>query len=164
MQSQLKKKYLPVSIDITNEKILIIGAGESAYSKAKILKHFDADIEFVALDICENIKNSGWHFTQKPYEPDDLNGYLMVYSCSNNHQLDQQIVLDAKKRGVLVNIHDKPDLCQFISPAVYQYKNMTVAVASNGEDVFKSIKLRNHLRDYLNDNIEKIIDFNSYGK
>lgn len=163
MQSK-NKKYLPVSIDITNEKILIIGAGESAFSKAKILKRFDAEIEFIALDICENIKKSGWHFTQKPYEASDLDGFLMVYSCSNNIELDQQIVNDAKKRGVLVNIHDKPDLCQYISPAVYQYKNMTVAVASNGEDVFKSIKLRNHLRDYLDTNIENILDFEKYGE
>lgn len=163
MQSEKKKKYLPVSIDITNEKILIIGAGESAFNKAKILKRFDANIEFIALEICENIKNSGWHFTQKPYEPTDLKGYLMVYSCSNNPVLDQQIVNDAKARKVLVNIHDKPALCQYISPAVYQYKNMTVAVASNGEDVFKSIKLRNHLRDYLNENIENIVDFKMNG-
>lgn len=164
MEPTIKKKYLPVSIDITNAKILIIGAGESAFSKASILKRFDAVIEFVALEICENIKQSGWHFTQKPYEPKDLDGYLMVYSCSNDYELDKQIVKDAKQRGVLVNIHDKPDLCQYISPAVYQYKNMTVAVASNGEDVFKSIKLRNHLRNYLDANIENIIDFKKYGE
>lgn len=153
----MKKKYLPISIDITEQKILIIGAGESAFSKAKILKRFNAEIEFVAIEICDNIRNSGWHYTQKPYDVSDLKGYLMVYSCSNNLKLDKQIVNDAKAKGILVNIHDKPDLCQYISPAVYQYKNMTVAVASNGENVFNSIKLRNYLREHLDTNIENIL-------
>ncbi|MFA9388878.1 MAG: bifunctional precorrin-2 dehydrogenase/sirohydrochlorin ferrochelatase [Prolixibacteraceae bacterium] len=155
----MEKKYLPISLDITNEKILIIGAGESAYRKALILKRFDAEIEFIAMDICDAIKKSGWNFTQKPYEATDLIGHIMVYSCSNNLELDQQIIQDARKHGILVNIHDKPSLCQYISPAVYQYKNMTVAVASNGEDVYKSIKLRNYLRDHLDTNIENLLDF-----
>ncbi len=160
----MKRKYLPISLDITNQKILIIGAGKSAYSKATILKRFDADVEFVGLEICDEIKNSGWPYRQKAYEPDDLNGYILVYSCSNNQELDCQIRRDAKQKGVLCNIHDKPKMCQYVSPAVYQYKNMTVAVASNGKDVFKSIKLRNHLREYLDAHIEEILDFNKYGE
>lgn len=159
MQAKERKKYLPISIDITNEKILIIGAGESAYNKAMILRRFDADIEFVALDVCKQIQDSEWLYTQKPYEPKDLDGYLMVYSCSNNPELDKQIVEDAKERRVLVNIHDKTALCQYISPAVYQFRNMMVAVTSSGEDVLQSIKLRNHLREYLNENIESIVEF-----
>ncbi len=160
----MKRKYLPISLDITNQKILIIGAGKSAFSKANILKRFDAEIEFVALEICDEIKESGWTYFQKSYEPSDLEGYIMVYSCSNNQKLDCQIRRDAKSKGVLCNIHDKPKMCQYVSPAVYQYKNMTVAVASNGQDVFKSIKLRNHLRDYLNENIEDILDFSKYSE
>ncbi|PTN08007.1 bifunctional precorrin-2 dehydrogenase/sirohydrochlorin ferrochelatase [Mangrovibacterium marinum] len=160
----MKRKYLPVSLDITNQKILIVGGGKSAYSKACILKRFDADIEFVALDICPEIKAAGWPYKQQAYQPDDLDGYMLVYSCSNNAKLDCQIRRDAKAKGVLCNIHDKPKMCQYVSPAVYQYKNMTVAVASNGQDVFKSIKLRNHLRDYLNEHIEEILDFSKYGE
>ncbi|MFV0375798.1 MAG: bifunctional precorrin-2 dehydrogenase/sirohydrochlorin ferrochelatase [Mangrovibacterium sp.] len=160
----MERNYLPISLDITNQKILIIGGGQSAYKKALILKRFNADVEFVALAVCDEISSSGWPFRQKAYEPADLNGYLLVYSCSNNPMLDEQIRTDAAAQRVLCNIHDKPGLCQYVSPAVYQYKNMTVAVASNGIDVFKSIKLRNHLRDYLDQHIEEILDFGKRGE
>lgn len=160
----MQRKYLPISLDITNEKILIIGAGESAYKKALILKRFEADVEFVALEVCEEIRNSGWPYKQKAYDADDLDGYIMVYSCSNNPELDSRIRRDANEKRVLCNIHDKPEMCQYVSPAVYQYKNMTVAVASNGVDVYKSIKLRNHLRDYLDLHIEEILDFSKKGE
>jgi len=160
----MTRKYLPISLDITNQKILIIGAGQSAYKKALILKRFDADVEFVALEICDEIREAGWPVKQKAYEADDLDGYIMVYSCSNNQKLDCQIRRDAKAKRVLCNIHDKPKMCQYVSPAVYQYKNMTVAVASNGVDVYKSIKLRNHLKEYLDQHIEEILDFNKRGE
>ena len=160
----MERKYLPISLDITNQKILIIGAGESAYKKGLILKRFDADIEFVALEIGDKIRNSGWPFKQKAYEADDLEGYLMVYSCSNDAKLDCRIRRDAREKKVLCNIHDKPKMCQYVSPAVYQYKNMTVAVASNGRDVYKSIKLRNYLKEHLDRHMEEILDFDKKGE
>lgn len=156
--TQMKKKYLPISIDITDEKILVLGGGKDAVSKISILQRFGANIEVIARSVCDEIQKLGVNYTLKNYEAADLNPYLMVYSCIDDAAIDRQIVADAKERGVLLNIHDKPALCQFISPAVYQKENITVAVSSNGENVFHSIKLRNHLRDYLNKNIHKIID------
>lgn len=52
--------------------------------------------------------------------------------------------------GVLVNIHDQPELCQFVSPAVYKKVNITVAVGSNAQDVYKAIELRNTIGEFLN--------------
>jgi precorrin-2 dehydrogenase / sirohydrochlorin ferrochelatase len=73
----------------------------------------------------------------------------MVYSCTNNETLDWKIAEDGKAAGVLINIHDKPSLCRFISPAIYRNGNISVAVSSNGEDVYESIRLRNFIQDYL---------------
>ena len=152
------KKYLPISIDITDQKVLVLGGDKSAWNKIKILHRFGVEVDVVSRKVIDPVKELGVKYTIKNYEPSDLEGYLMVYSCLNNEQIDRQVVADAKAKGILVNVHDKPALCQFISPAVYQYENMTVAVASNGQNVYHSIKLRNHLRDYLTANIKKIID------
>lgn len=141
--------YLPISIDISNQKILIIGGGQSALKKIRILQRFDAHVEVVAKTILDEIIQLGIPCFQKQYEKSDLKGYLMLYSCTNNETLDLQIVKDAKEAGVLVNIHDKPSLCQFVSPAIYKKGNISVAVSSNAEDVYESIRLRNLIQDYL---------------
>jgi len=73
----------------------------------------------------------------------------MLYSCTNNETLDRQIAQDGREAGVLVNIHDKPALCQFVSPAIYQDGNITVAVGSNAEDVMEAIRLRNKIQEFL---------------
>ncbi len=145
----MKKKYLPISIEISDQKILIIGGGESAYKKLKILQRFDAEVEVIAKDVCDEIKQSGIKYVECEYEKMMLKGFIMLYSCTNNFELDLQILADGKEMGVLVNIHDKPELCQFVSPAVFQNGNITVAVGSNAENVYESIKLRNLIGDFL---------------
>lgn len=146
--------YLPIAIDISGQKILIIGGGQSALKKIRILQRFDAQLVVLAENIIEEILVSGVSWAKKTYEKSDLNGYLMVYSCSNNESLDRRIAQDAKEAGVLVNIHDKPSLCQFVSPAIYQDGTIRVAVSSNAEDVYESIRVRNLIQEYL-ENLKK---------
>ncbi len=146
---KMKKNFLPIAIDISGEKILIVGGGSSAFKKLEILHRHDADVEVLAKVVCPEIRESGITFYEKEYRPEHLKGYLMVYSCTNDEMLDRQIVMDGQEAGVLVNIHDKPALCRFISPAIYRSGNMSVAVSSNGEDVYESIRIRNQIRDYL---------------
>lgn len=146
------KNFLPISIDISDAKILVIGGGHDALKKIRILQRFDAQVEVLALKVIDEIKNSGIKYTEATYNKDFLNGYLMLYSCVNNDELDQQIVKDAKEAGVLVNIHDKPALCQFVSPAIYRHGKITVAVGSNGENVYEAIRIRDLIKQTINFN------------
>lgn len=151
----MNKNFLPISIDIFNQKILIIGGGKSALKKLKILQRFDAWVEVIGLEICDEIKQTGITYFETAYKKELLGGYLILYSCTNNPELDRQILEDGKEMGVLVNIHDKPELCQFVSPAIYKNKNITVAVASNAENVYESIRLRNSIETFLTEKYYK---------
>ena len=145
----MDRKFLPISIDISNSKILIIGGGQSALKKIKILQRSGANLEVVAENIIAEVYASGVVCFLKSYEKSDLKGYLMLYSCTNNELLDRQIAQDGQEAGVLVNIHDNPALCQFVSPAIYQDGNISVAVSSNAENVYEAIRLRNLIQEYL---------------
>jgi precorrin-2 dehydrogenase/sirohydrochlorin ferrochelatase len=145
----MDRKFLPISIDISNSKILIIGGGQSALKKIRILQRSGAHLEVVAENIIDEVYETGIVCFRKSYEKSDLNGYLMLYSCTNNETLDRQIAQDGREAGVLVNIHDNPALCQFVSPAIYQDGNISVAVSSNAENVYEAIRLRNLIQEYL---------------
>ena len=152
----MKRKYLPISIDISDRKILIIGGGQSALKKIRILQRSGALLEVVAENVIDEVVATGVVYFQKSYEKSDLRGYLMLYSCTNNVELDRQIAADGREAGVLVNIHDNPALCQFVSPAIYQDGNITVAVGSNAENVQEAIRIRNEIQKFLeNKKIQK---------
>jgi precorrin-2 dehydrogenase / sirohydrochlorin ferrochelatase len=55
----MKKNFLPIAIDISGEKILIVGGGSSALKKLEILHRFGAEVEVLALKICPEIRQSG---------------------------------------------------------------------------------------------------------
>ena len=147
-----KRTYLPITLDITDKKILVIGGGNSAYKKVKILLRFTDMVEVIAKEICQEIKDLGVTYQQKAYEKSDLKGYLMLYSCTNNEALDKQILKEGTEVGVLVNIHDQPAMCQYVSPAIFSKESLTVAVGSNATNALESIKVRDMLAAYLNEN------------
>ena len=146
------KNFLPVSIDISSEQILIIGGGKVAIHKVESLEKFTDNIKIIAPEIHPDIlKRSFIEVIVKEYEPDDLKGHLLVYAATNDHELNSKIRQDARNYRCLVNVVDMPANCDFISPAIYKKDKMSVAVSSNGENVYASIHWRNEIKRLVED-------------
>ncbi|MCT4645253.1 MAG: bifunctional precorrin-2 dehydrogenase/sirohydrochlorin ferrochelatase [Carboxylicivirga sp.] len=140
--------FLPININIEDETILIIGGGKLAIHKIESLEKFTRKIKVLANEVANEIREREFvEVVQKSYSSDDLNGHLLVYAATNNHELNKQIRYDGRKSRCLVNVVDKPYECDFVSPAVFKQDNITVAVGSNGENVFAAIHWRNQIRD-----------------
>jgi|SRR5208283_5693564 len=144
-----KMNFLPISINLTDKKILLIGGGTIACHKIGFLEPYTRNIAVVAIRVMDEIKEKGYTWVEKAYEKSDLEGAFLVYACTNHTDLNLQIKEDAHRSGILVNLVDNPAHCDFVSPAIYKYNHMTVAVGSNGQDVYRSIALRNKIKEYL---------------
>ncbi len=145
----LNRTYLPITYDITGKTILILGGDSSAFRKIQILSRYTDRFFVVARNVCEGIKMALVPYTVKSIEASDLVGFEILYSCTNDRKLNRQIVQWGHNRGMLVNIHDDPELCDFVSPAIYKKQNLTVAVSTNGEDALQAIAVRNKLKQFL---------------
>lgn len=145
--------FLPVSINVTGKKIVLIGGGKVANKKIRTIKLYTDNIFVVAEQVCEEIKNQNIPYIEKQYDPDDLKGFKIVYACTNNKSLNQRILDDAHKNDAMVNVADSPGLCDFISPAIYKNGNISVAVSSNATDPGKSVSVRNKIKDLLKDKL-----------
>lgn len=140
--------FLPININIEDETILIIGGGKVAIHKIESLERFTKRIKVVATEVVPEIRKRGFiEIVEKQYEPADLDGHLLVYAATNNKVLNTQIRNDGRQRRSIVNVVDKPENCDFVSPAIYKQDKMTVAVGSNGENVFAAIHWRNQIRE-----------------
>ena len=138
--------YLPICININNKKILIIGGGDIALQKIELLKQFTNNIVVIASKVSLKIKNIGCEYYERDYDASCLKGYFLVYACTNNRKLNKEIKEDANKLGLLVNVVDDSQLCDFISPAIYKKGEMIVAVSSGGQNVLKSSRWRNKIK------------------
>jgi precorrin-2 dehydrogenase / sirohydrochlorin ferrochelatase len=139
--------FLPVGIDIEDQQILIIGGGKVGLHKVEGLERFTRNIKVLAPVVIDEIRRREWiDIVEKHYEPADLQGHLLVYAATSDHGLNTRIRDDARNYRCLVNVVDMPANCDFISPAIFKHDSMSVAVSSNGENVYASIQWRNEIQ------------------
>lgn len=141
--------YIPISLNITDKLILIIGGGRIASHKIGFIQQFTNNIKVVALEVIDAVKAKGIVYEEKAYEKQDLEGAFLIYACTNIIELNKQVKADAESLGILCNVVDNPPLCDFVSPAIYKRGAYTVACGSNAQDVHKSIEIRNKIKEYF---------------
>lgn len=142
--------FLPISINVQNEQILIVGGGKLAHSKVLLLKRFTPSFKIIAPVIVEGLKQiDGVVCEEREYRATDLQGHLLVYAATDNHQLNHQIQADAKNYRCLVSVADDRECSDFVSPAIYKQGYMTVSVGSNGKNLGASILLRDKIKAFL---------------
>jgi len=137
--------FLPLCLDVSTRKVLLVGGGKVAAQKLKTLGAYAQNIWVVAPDILPSIQSQAVRCLHQPYDPSVLIGADLVYACTDDRAVNRGVVEDARQAGVLVNAADDPTVCDFISPAVFKSGRMSVAVSSNGEDPQRSVQWRNTL-------------------
>lgn len=149
----LNRTYLPITLDITDKQILVVGNDEGAEKKIRILKRFtDAITQLSNKEVVPF--DSSVELIVAEYESFDYSPYYLVYASTDDLEEDKVILEKASKQAKLTNVHDRPDLCEFISPAVYQGDNLTVAIGTNGTNALKAIRVRNEIKQFLENKSE----------
>ncbi|MDR0744326.1 MAG: bifunctional precorrin-2 dehydrogenase/sirohydrochlorin ferrochelatase [Tannerella sp.] len=141
--------FLPVSVNITGKKLLIIGGGKVGFHKATILSRFTQEATVIAPEFHEGFTALPFGRVKKEYEKTDLDGAFLVYVCTENRQLNAKIKQDAEALGILASVCDDPAACDFISPAIYKNGDVTIAVSSNARNVRRSVGIRNRISDLV---------------
>ena len=143
-------QFLPISINVTNKKILLVGGGKVATHKGTIMARIVTEqVTVVAPEFTEEIRQLPFTFITKEYEKSDLEGFFLVYVCTGNHELNAQIKEDAEAIGILTSVCDSPFLCDFVSPAIHNEGHVTISVGTNGRDAFQSVSIRNQISNLI---------------
>lgn len=148
--------YLPITIKIASANILIIGGGKVATHKAQILSRFTDKATVIAKEISNGIKALPFRTIEKEFEPSDLDGVQLLFVCTGDYILNHQIKLLASRRGILTSVCDDPSVCDFVSPAIYRDGNLTIAVGSDAKDVKRSIRIRDRIKELIEDDTLQI--------
>lgn len=149
------QEFLPISINITDKKILIVGGGNAALTKVRSLHRFNVSITVIGIKIDPAfLEIDNIHIIHKSYDPSELEGFFMVYACTDNKHTNEIIREHCHARSILVSLADNPRLSDFISPAIYKEGDMTVAVGSNGKNVKQSVMVRNNIKKNSGQDLE----------
>ena len=153
--------YFPFFTDVEKLHGVIIGGGNVALEKVERLVSFNARITLVASAICDEIKKYSGEIEliEKDYESEVLLNADYVIAATDNMELNRQIYSDAKKRNLLVNVVDVPELCDFIFPSVLQKGKLVVGVSTSGAGPRIAIRLKNEIEKIIPEDIEEKLDY-----
>jgi uncharacterized protein len=154
-------QLFPVFIKLNELHTLLVGAGNIGLEKltAIINNSPKAKITIVAENVLPEIialtsNNKLIKINQKSFENSDLNGIEIVFAATNNPILNETLRTAAHQKGLLINVADKPDLCDFYLSAVVQKGDLKIAISTNG----KSPTVAKRLKQIFNDNLPPEID------
>jgi siroheme synthase-like protein len=141
--------FLPIFMDVSRCRVLVIGGGTVAEQKLNYLLKFTKKISVLSRAFNDGVLSLGVECIRADYASQHLQGAGLVYACTNNRATNKKIKLDAEKLKIPVNVVDDPALCDFITPAVHASHNFCVAVSTFGKSPSGAVKIRNKIRDYL---------------
>ncbi|TPN61053.1 uroporphyrinogen-III C-methyltransferase [Mesorhizobium sp. B1-1-1] len=130
-----KLNAFPVFVRVEDEAVTIVGGGDEALAKARLLGQSSATLRIAAEsaspDMLGFIAQSGaTHIAA--YEASRLEGSVMVFAASGDEALDRRVVQDARRLGIPVNAVDRPELCDFFTPALVNRAPVAIAIGTEG--------------------------------
>jgi precorrin-2 dehydrogenase/sirohydrochlorin ferrochelatase len=155
-------KLFPMFLKLITRPCLVVGAGNIAESKIASLLEADARIRVVAPKATEQVltwaqsKKIDWH--QRKFQRNDLEGMFLVVAATSSRDLHEQIFEEASRLGVLCNIVDVPELCDFYYPAVVQRGALQIAISTRGLSPALAQRLRKELEGQFGPEYEEWLE------
>jgi len=145
--------YLPLFFKADKRRVLLVGGGQVAFRKAKLVLRAGAKLRVVADDICTELadilKNTDHEVFVRTYQHTDLDKVALVIAATDNLKLNSQIAQDADQANIPVNVVDQPELCSFIFPSIVDRSPLVVAVSSGGKSPVLARLLRSRLETFI---------------
>jgi uroporphyrin-III C-methyltransferase/precorrin-2 dehydrogenase/sirohydrochlorin ferrochelatase len=148
-------RYLPLFLDLTRGSVALIGSGESALNKLRLLRAAQARVRWYPLrtDVAEEILQSAADQGRLEVSFDDpltadLSGHIAVVSAAGA-PIDNEIAARARSLRLPVNVVDRPELSAFIFPAIVDRGDIVVAVGTGGAAPVLARRIRERIEAAL---------------
>lgn len=128
--------YLPLFHSLRGRTLLLVGGGQVALRKARLLTEAGGRVRVVAERIDPELESlvlsAGGTLHRRAYRPEDLQSCVLVVAATDDSELNARVSIAAQALGIPVNAVDAPQLCSVIFPAIVDRSPLLLAVSSGG--------------------------------
>lgn len=160
-----QNKLYPVFLKLENLHTLLVGGGNVGLEKlTALLKNSpEAKVTIVADYICEEIagmtlNNPNIKLLMRKFFISDLENADLLILATDDRELHVRIKAEARKRRILTNVADTPDLCDFYLGSVVQKGDLKIGISTNGKSPTFAKRFREYMEEFLPDNLQELVD------
>ncbi|MGL6128339.1 TSUP family transporter [Chryseobacterium artocarpi] len=161
----MSNSLYPVFLKLEKLSLLIIGGGKIALEKLESVlgNSPETSITLVAKEIIPEVIALQNRFPniilhERPYHINDFDNSDLAIIAVNDIALAEQIREQAQQKNVLVNIADKPDLCDFYLGSIVKKGSLKIAISTNGKSPTIAKRLRETFTEMIPDEMDLVLD------
>jgi len=127
---------LPIFLNIRDKRVIVDGGDTVAARRAERALQAGAFVELFdpapTEEFAQLLKQDRLTHITRPLTDEDIKGAVIAYGASEDEVRDALLFQAARKHGVLVNVADVSEYCDFITPSVVDRAPLVVAISSGG--------------------------------
>lgn len=155
MKREQPSSYYPVFLNISGKRCVVVGGGQVALRKVRALLEHRANIEVISPDPCSELielaEDGQIRVFRRHYQPGDLRKAFTAIAATDNSDINLQVVKEARRKAVLVNVVDDAENSDFILPSYLRRGDVTVAISTAGRSPALARKIRTRLEKVFGD-------------
>ena len=163
--ANMGNQLFPVFLKLNQLHILLVGAGNVGLEKltAILSNSPQTRITVVAENVKPEIQDladeyTGMNIFTRSFNESDLENKDLVILATDQPVLNEAIRGMARERRLLINVADKPDLCDFYLGSIVKKGNLKIAISTNGKSPTVAKRLKEVLQSSLPDEIDQTLD------
>lgn len=154
--------YLPIFADLKRRPCLVVGGGEVAWRKTRMLLKAGADVRVIArelnADFQQALQAGRISHLAEEFVPSDLDGIFLAIAATDRKAVNALVYQSANQRQVMVNVVDDTQRCSFIIPSIVDRSPIIVAISSSGQAPVLARLIREKLEATLPQHLGRMAD------
>ena len=154
-------QLFPVFLKLNDLHTVLVGAGNVGLEKLNAVMNNSprARVTVIAKEVLPEVHVLAEKFDrvkiiQQAFADTDLDNADLVIAATGNSELNEYIRQSARDRKLMVNVADKPALCDFYLASIVQKGDLKIAISTNG----KSPTVAKRIKEILSEGIPEEID------
>ncbi len=129
-------RFFPVSYDVAGRRLILVGGGEEAVAKLRLLLRTEGNPAVFATQVSPGLaaltEAHGVPVSLRDPVPADFAGAALLFVATGDAARDAAIADMGRAAGIPVNVVDRLELCDFAIPAIVDRAPVSVAIATDG--------------------------------
>ena len=127
----------PIFINLKEKPVTVIGGGDIALRKVKLLIKAGPKITVISKVVCKELKDLLKKYDQrliiKSFHENDLQTPILIIAATNNAKINKKISIYAQQNNILINVVDQPKLCTFTMGSIIERDSLVISISSGGK-------------------------------